>query len=310
MTSEDTPLPLVLSLVNVGADEERYVRSLLALLKTYLEPSWCIAARLGDLPDAVLVDMDSREGLQVWEHVDFGGTPRIALSRDQVLTAEWTLRKPIRPGGPHSLAEVLTAVAGKLQLSGPAPAVPTSKWRPFASLVRKACQQPYPADVVLTTGSALVVDPPGKVFYSSRTVDELAALLRNRRRLDGKVITVPDTRKFAARLARWGITPRPLEELLWLTGLVSGAGESLGAWDPREPVRLRKWPNFDSLPYRQCHLKMAAMLTADAALAGALAEASEVAVGDAADFLNACAEIGILETGAAPVAASPPRKTR
>jgi len=299
MTSEDTPLPLVLSLVNVGADEERYVRSLLALLKTYLEPSWCIAARLGDLPDAVLVDMDSREGLQVWEHVDFGGTPRIALSRDQVLTAEWTLRKPIRPGGPHSLAEVLTAVAGKLQLSGPAPAVPTSKWRPFASLVRKACQQPYPADVVLTTGSALVVDPPGKVFYSSRTVDELAALLRNRRRLDGKVITVPDTRKFAARLARWGITPRPLEELLWLTGLVSGAGESLGAWDPREPVRLRKWPNFDSLPYRQCHLKMAAMLTADAALAGALAEASEVAVGDAADFLNACAEIGILETGAA-----------
>jgi len=310
MTSEDTPLPLVLSLVNVGADEERYVRSLLALLKTYLEPSWCIAARLGDLPDAVLVDMDSKEGLQVWEHVDFGGTPRIALSRDQVLTAEWTLRKPIRPGGPHSLAEVLTAVAGKLQLSGPAPAVPTSKWRPFASLVRKACQQPYPADVVLTTGSALVVDPPGKVFYSSRTVDELAALLRNRRRLDGKVITVPDTRKFAARLARWGITPRPLEELLWLTGLVSGAGESLGAWDPREPVRLREWPNFDSLPYRQCHLKMAAMLTADAALAGALAEASEVAVGDAADFLNACAEIGILETGAAPVAASPPRKTR
>jgi len=310
MTSEDTPLPLVLSLVNVGADEERYVRSLLALLKTYLEPSWCIAARLGDLPDAVLVDMDSKEGLQVWEHVDFGGTPRIALSRDQVLAAEWTLRKPIRPGGPHSLAEVLTAVAGKLQLSGPAPAVPTSKWRPFASLVRKACQQPYPADVLLTTGSALVVDPPGKVFYSSRTVDELAALLRNRRRLDGKVITVPDTRKFAARLARWGITPRPLEELLWLTGLVSGAGESLGAWDLRGPVRLREWPNFDSLPYRQCHLKMAAMLTADAALAGALAEACEVAVGDAADFLNACAEIGILETGAAPVAASPPRKTR
>ena len=58
MASEDSPLPLVLSLVNVGADEERYLRSVLALLKDYLEPSWCIAARLGDLPDAVLVDMD------------------------------------------------------------------------------------------------------------------------------------------------------------------------------------------------------------------------------------------------------------
>ena len=90
--------------------------------------------------------------------------------------------------------------------------------------------------------------------------------------------------------------PRPLEELLWLTGLFAGAGQSLGAWDPREPVRLRRWPNFALLPHRQFHLKMAAILTADGALVGALAEASEAATGDAADFLNACAEIGILQT--------------
>ena len=89
MASEDNPLPLVLSLVNVGTDEERYLRSLLALLKTYLEPSWCIAARLGDLPDAVLIDMDSREGQQVWENVDFGGTPRIALSRARSPGSLW-----------------------------------------------------------------------------------------------------------------------------------------------------------------------------------------------------------------------------
>jgi len=251
VTSEDDPRPFVLSLVSVGTDEERYLRSLLALLKTYLEPSWCIAARLGDLPDAVLVDMDSKEGRQVWENLDFGGTPRIALSRDHVLAAEWTLLKPIRAGGPLSLTEVLTSVAGKLRLSAPAPSAPTSKWRPFATLVRKACHKSYPADVVLPTGSALVVDPHGKVFYSSRTTDELAALLRNRRRLDGKVVAVPDARKFAARLARWGIMPRPLEELLWLTGLVAGAGQSLGAWDAREPVRLSRWPDFASLPYRQ-----------------------------------------------------------
>ena len=308
MSSEDKPLPLVLSLVNVGADEERYLRSLLALLKTYLEPSWCIAARLGDLPDAVLVDMDSKEGHQVWENVNFGGTPRIALSRDQVLAAEWTLLKPIRPGGPHSLTEVLTAVAGKLQLSAPASSTPTYNWRPFASMVRRACQQPYPSDVMLATGSALVVDPKGQVFYSSRTTDELTALLRNRRRIDGKVVDVPDTRKLAARLARWGIRPRPLEELLWLTGLVSGAGESLGTWDPREPVRLKRWPDFASLPHRQVHLKMAAILSDHGSLAGELAVACGVATGDAADFLNACAEIGILETRAGS-AIQPPQQT-
>ena len=308
MSSEDKPLPLVLSLVNVGADEERYLRSLLALLKTYLEPSWCIAARLGDLPDAVLVDMDSKEGHQVWENVNFGGTPRIALSRDQVLAAEWTLLKPIRPGGPHSLTEVLTAVAGKLQLSAPASSTPTYNWRPFASMVRRACQQRYPSDVVLATGSALVIDPQGQVFYSSRTTDELTALLRNRRRIDGKVVDVPDTRKLAARLARWGIRPRPLEELLWLTGLVTGAGESLGTWDLREPVRLKRWPDFASLPHRQVHLKMAAILSDHGSLAGELAVACGVATGDAADFLNACAEIGILETRAGS-AIQPPQQT-
>src|SRR5207247_9141435 len=173
MASEDDPRPFVLSLVSVGTDEERYLRSLLALLKTYLEPSWCIATRLGDLPDAVLVDMDSKEGNQVWENVNFGGTPRIALSRDQVLAAEWTLLKPIRPGGPHSLTEVLTAVAGKLQLSAPASSTPTSNWRPFASIVRRACQQRYPSDVVLATGAALVIGPPGRVLCSSRPTDEL-----------------------------------------------------------------------------------------------------------------------------------------
>lgn len=291
---------MVLSLASVGADEERYLRSLLALLKSYLEPQWCLATRLGDLPDAVLVDMDGPEGRQVWENVDFGDIPRIALSRDQVLGAEWTLLKPIRTGGTHSVTEVLQAVAGKLQISDPARDSPARRKHTFAALVRKAYHKPYPADLTLATGSVLVVDAAKQLFYSSRTTDELIALLRNRRRLDGRVVPVVDAAKLPKRLARWGITPRPLQELLWLTGLVTGAGESLGDWDPREPVRLSRWPDFASLPYRQCHLKMAAMLTARDALAGAVAEACEVAEGDAADFLNACAEIGILEARGAP----------
>jgi hypothetical protein len=300
LITEDQPRPLVLSLANVGADEERYLRSLLALLKTYLEPQWCLAARLGDLPDAVLVDMDGPEGRQVWENVHFGGIPRIALSKDQVLGAEWTLLKPVRPGGPHSVTEVLSAVAGKLQVADPARDPEGRQKHTFAALVRKAYHKTYAADLVLRNGSVLVVDKEKGVFYSSRTTDELIALLRSRRRLEGKVLPVPDASKAPARLARWGIKPRPLEELLWLTGLVAGAGESLGGWDAREPVRLSRWPDFAKLPYRQCHLKMTAMLTTDGALPGKVAEACEVAAGDAADFLNACAEIGILETRAAP----------
>jgi hypothetical protein len=295
---------LVLSLASVGADEERYLRSVLALLKSYLEPQWCLASRLGDLPDAVLVDMDGPEGRQVWENVHFGGIPRIALSRDQVLGAEWTLLKPIRPGGPHSVTEVLQAVAGKLQIADPARDATGRSKATFAALVRRACQQPQPADLVLANGSVLVIDPAKKVFYSSRTTDELIALLRSRRRLEGKVAPVSHSEKLPHRLARWGIKPRPLEELLWLTGLVTGAGESLGGWDPREPVRLSRWPDFAALPYRQCHLKIAAMLTADGALPAKVAEACEVAAGDIADFLNACAEIGILESKAPRAGAS------
>jgi hypothetical protein len=295
---------MVLSLASVGADEERYLRSVLALLKGYLEPQWCLATRLGDMPDAVLVDMDGPEGRQVWENVDFGGIPRIALSRDQVLGAEWTLLKPIRPGGPHSVTDVLQAVAGKLQISDPARDTPGSSKATFAALARRAWQQPHPSDLVLANGSVLVIDPSKKVFYSSRTTDELIALLRSRRRIEGKVVPVPNVDKLPARVARWGIKARPLEELLWLTGLVSGAGESLGGWDARNPVRLTRWPDFAKLPYRQAHLKMAAMLTAQGALVSAVAESCEVAAGDVADFLNACAEIGILESRTARPGAS------
>jgi hypothetical protein len=290
---------MVLALASVGADEERYLRSLFALLKDYLQPQWCVALRLGDLPDAVLIDMDGPEGRQVWENVDFGDIPRIALSRDQVRAAEWTLLRPIRPGGPHSLTEVLPAVAGKLQISSSATISPGRKTATFATLVRRACSQPQPADLMLPTGSVLIVDSGNKLYYSSRTTDELIALLRNPRRLEGKIVLVSSVERLPPRLARWGIKPRSLEELLWLTGLVTGAGESLGSWDPRAPVRLSRWPDFAVLPYRQCHLKMAAMLTAEGALPSKLAEACEVAAGDAADFLNACAEIGILETRAA-----------
>ena len=301
MDAEDQPQPLVLALASVGADEERYLRSVLALLKSYLEPQWCLAARLGDLPDAVLVDMDSPEGRQVWENVHFGGIPRIALSRDQVLGAEWTLLKPIRPGGPHSMTEVLQAVAGKLQIAAPAPDASAAKTTTFARLVRRACGQSHVVDVVLPSGSVLVVDPQQQVFYSSRTTDELIALLRSRRRLDGKVVPVADTTKTPHRLARWGIKPRPLEELLWLTGLITGAGESLGGWDPRQTVRLSRWPEFAKLPYRQVHLRMAAMITKEGATSSAIAEACGAAPGDVADFLNACAEIGVLESRAARV---------
>ncbi|HET7765005.1 MAG TPA: hypothetical protein VFK92_07935 [Burkholderiales bacterium] len=304
MNAEDQPWPLVLSLASVGADEERYLRSLLALLKTYLEPQWCLAARLGDLPDAVLIDMDGPEGRQVWENVHFGGIPRIALSKDQVLGAEWTLLKPVRPGGPHSVTEVLQAVAGKLQISDPALATSGRANATFAALVRRACHQAQPADLVLANGSVLVVDPTTKVFYSSRTTDELIALLRSRRRLDGKVVPVSNSDKLPPRLARWGIKPRPLEELQWLTGLVTGVGESLGGWGPKDLVRLSRWPDFAKLPYRQSHLKMAAILTKEGLLPEKVAEACEVAFGDTADFLNACAELGILESKTPPASAS------
>lgn len=307
MISEDDPTPRALSLANIAAEDERSLRSMLALLKSHLEPPWCIAARFGDIPDAVLIDLDNDEGRDIWANMDFGGRSRIALSRDVVLAAEWTLLRPLRAGGPHSLTDILQSVSGKLDVlvPGTTAAAPAEARRTFATQVRKACRKSAPAEIMLATGSALLVDSPHQVYYSSRTHDELMVLLHNRRRIDARVVSVADRDTFAARLAQSGIRPRPLEELLWLTGLMSGAGESLGAWNPAEPVRLRRWPNFSALPYLKSHLKMAAMLTRHSALPQAVAAACEVRAGDVADFLNACAEIGVLETRAAHVSAGP-----
>jgi len=55
---------------------------------------------------------------------------------------------------------------------------------------------------------------------------------------------------------------------------------------------------------------MAAILRDHGSLASELAVACEVATGDAADFLNACAEIGILETRAASVSKPVPEDSK
>jgi len=66
----------------------------------------------------------------------------------------------------------------------------------------------------------------------------------------GRSSTSP-TRANSPCASRDGDQAAPLEELQWLTGLVTGAGQSLGAWDPRDPVRLSRWPNFALLAHRQ-----------------------------------------------------------
>jgi len=149
--------------------------------------------------------------------------------------------------------------------------------------VRQAFQKSLAADVVLPERLGLIVDSPKKVFYSSRSPDELVALLPQPapRGRDGRASR--ERGKIAKRMARLEIKPRLLEVLLWLTASSAEPG-SPGRLGPASArcgsiaAGLRR----TSLP--PGHVENGRMLTKEGALAGAGGASVRVAPGDVADF--------------------------
>lgn len=88
-------------------------------------------------------------------------------------------------------------------------------------------------------------------------------------------------------------------QLLWQIGLNSGRGQLSATLESDTPYRLRLWPDFGRIRPERLHLRMSALMTAEArtrdelvALVGQGDEAGRLAVNR---YLNACAASGLLK---------------
>lgn len=90
---------------------------------------------------------------------------------------------------------------------------------------------------------------------------------------------------------------RPLSDLWFRSVLESSRGRLLAGSQARSPVRLKRWPDVACLELDRRFFALAAFMTANTASIARIAESTGVAPGRVTDFHNACAVIGLLESG-------------
>ena len=98
-----------------------------------------------------------------------------------------------------------------------------------------------------------------------------------------------------ARSRRPDSPPRPLEHLYWIAALRCGGGADSVARHGEAVFRLRRWPDLGHLPHERHHLQWCGQLTRRRMTLAAMAEGADREPREAAAFLDACAELGILE---------------
>ncbi len=92
-----------------------------------------------------------------------------------------------------------------------------------------------------------------------------------------------------------GVTPRPLWQLFYCAALYGSKGRLCQYADPEGLIRLRKAPDFSSVPHTPDHLRLAAFMTARAADLEAIATETGVDYATLISFHNACCELQLIQ---------------
>jgi hypothetical protein len=150
--------------------------------------------------------------------------------------------------------------------------------------------------VVLTLGDlpSLCVVPEGRCYYSEIDLKDLAAAVAAK---PAPVIRVAPFGRFEEAQEASGTTtapPRSLDHLFWVACVHSPVEEV--EHNARLMHRLRRWPDLGQLPHRPEHLRWSGVLVRMPMTLAGLAASTGSRRQDASAFLDACAELRLLET--------------
>lgn len=139
-------------------------------------------------------------------------------------------------------------------------------------------------------GPTLLIDPAARVYHGPTTLKPFATYF------DGAVadadFTPLDDAAWARDSAAAGAA-QPLLRLQWLGALLAGKGNLLPVHDPAARYRLTKWPQTEREYPR--HFRIATAMMKGPATLAEIAAASDIPLGDVADFVNANLATGFAE---------------
>ncbi|WP_202843902.1 hypothetical protein [Luteimonas saliphila] len=222
---------------------------------------------------------------------------------------------PVAEAAAPAVAEAIEPAAGDEPLPGsvPSPTAPIAGPPPGPAATPEPEAEPVTAPVAAATSANLL---------GWLTSGELRGRLRYRRPSGPTLLIDADARAyhgpsalkplmqyFEGEVARQDLEPmeagaweqesadagaaQPLLRLVWLGGLVSGQGHLLPGYDPGAKYQLNRWPQTEREFPR--HFRIATAMMKGPAKLEEIAEASGIAPGEIADFVNANLATGVAE---------------
>jgi hypothetical protein len=138
----------------------------------------------------------------------------------------------------------------------------------------------------------ICVMPQARAWFSTGTAAEVFAWLAEGNR-PMRVLPFDSTEEARDAAGARDEPPRPLEQLMWV-GCIRTPPERLAPYETAL-FRLKRWPDLGNLPHEPHHMHWCGILTRQKAPLGALASTGGVSKEQTAAFLDACAELGILD---------------
>ncbi len=278
---------LRLGLMHVNSKDRMVLNSLLELIGARGGQSWSLAG--GTDAQAVMVDVDSPEGRQIWPELDQNDMPRIALTRRRDFSASLVLTKPIRS---QPLVRVLEDVLDALENPINTADWPVIEFDPRDGLPLAEClrRRVWDGPVLLGGGdlAELSIDPGAGAWYFGASDRELIMLIRRSYVAeDGHLLSSPGLLDHT-----YGLEPRKLSDLKWRTGIALSSRalhpELVGPVEfmlPQIPLQALSDTAFS---------RQARILTRQRLGVDQLVDASQAEPGDVVAFLNACHICGYL----------------
>jgi hypothetical protein len=139
-------------------------------------------------------------------------------------------------------------------------------------------------------GASVLIDANARQYFGNPALKPLAPLF------EGNVaagdLRTLDNATWTAEAAALG-EPQPLARLVWLGGLLVGAGRIASGYNPHGRYHMLKWPQTER-EYPK-HFRIATVMMKGPATLGEIAAASGVPETDVADFINANLATGFAE---------------
>jgi hypothetical protein len=182
----------------------------------------------------------------------------------------------------------------------------------FLGLIQKALSDGIPRRCAMPDSPEVYLVPAEKAYYTAASDVRALRGLCLAAPFDLTVEPVPNWRPDggkepvqAGRLwlrkpkaeAAPSLAARPIQELLWYASLCASRGQLLQGCRADQPVRLKRCPDFSTLPHGEHDLTLAVSMMAESADLFAVAEATGTPLPKVFDFYNACTMLGLIEHG-------------